>query len=205
LNNLAATLSARAARPGGSADDLSRAVDLAAEAVRRCPESAAQRATFLVNLANAASERHVRQGDRGDLVTARDAYRSAVATGLAVSPADALAAAHNWSEWARDRRAWSEVTEAVRGGDEAAQHLFRSQLLRADKESWLRDAEGLAADSAYAHAVQAQPREAVMALERGRAQLVWDVLERAQADLVRLGEVRADLVERYRSAAARAS
>jgi len=48
------------------------------------------------------------------------------------SPADALAATHNWAEWAGQRRAWWEVVQAHSLGEWAAQLLFRGQLLRAE-------------------------------------------------------------------------
>jgi hypothetical protein len=202
LNNLAAALAARAAGDLG-ADDLDRAVHTAAEAVRLCPPGSARRATHLVNLGNALSERHERSSDADDLAAGREAYRSAASTGLAASPAEAFAAAHNWSEWACDRRAWAEVAEAYGYGEQATRALFRAQLARADKESWLRDAQGLATDGAYAFVARSALRDAVLALERGRALLLSEALEREWADLTRLEAAHAALAARFRAGAAR--
>jgi hypothetical protein len=202
LNNLAAALAARAAWDLG-ADDLGRAVHAAAEAVRLCPPGSARHATHLVNLGNALSERYERSSDADDLAAGREAFRSAASTGLAASPADAFAAAHNWSEWACDRRAWAEVAEAYGYGEQATRALFRAQLARADKESWLCDAQGLATDGAYAFVARSALRDAVLALERGRALLLSEALEREWADLTRLEAAHAALAARFRAGAAR--
>ena len=140
--------------------------------MRLCPPGSARRATFLVNLGNVLSERYGRSNDPGDLTAGREAYLSAASTGLRASPREAFAAAHNWSEWACDRRDWAEVAEAYTYGEQAMSALFRAQLARADKESWLRDAEGLVRDGAYAFVARARLRDAVIALERGRAMLL---------------------------------
>ena len=195
LNNLGATLSARA-DAAGSAEDVARAVALTREAVRLCPQASARRATYLVNLANALAQR----GD--DPAAARDAYREAVRVGLLASPAEALAAAQNWSGSARDRRAWDEVAEACEAGQQAARTLFGTQLLRADKESWLRDAHGLTSDGAYALIARSRLPQAATVLERGRALLLSERLALDAADLGRLASRAPPLAARFRAAAA---
>jgi tetratricopeptide (TPR) repeat protein len=203
LNNLAATLAARAAEIEGPRDDLERAVAAAREAVELCPPGSPQRTTYLVNLGNALSERFARSGNAGDLDAGRDAYRIAARAGLATAPAEAFAAAHNWSEWARDREEWAEVAEAYACGEQAIRAMFRAQLSRADKESWLRDVEDLVVDGAFALAAADDPRGAAVALERGRALLLSEALERAEADLSRLEEGHAGLAIRFRESSAR--
>ena len=81
--------------------------------------------------------------------------------------------------------------------------MFRAQLLRADKESWLRDAEDLVVDGAFALAAGDDPRGAAVALERGRALLLSEALERAAADLSRLEDGHAGLAIRFRESSAR--
>jgi tetratricopeptide (TPR) repeat protein len=190
LNNLGAALFARS-RAAAHASDRERALAVTREAVRRCPPGSVLRGTCLVNLANVLS-------GGGDVAGARDAYREAIAFGLVANPAGALAAAHNWSAWACERGAWDEAVEAVADGEQATRQLLRAQLLRADKETWLRDAQGLAANGAYAHVALGRAQDAVAMLERERAQLVWDVLERAQVDLRSLEQRDPELARRYR-------
>jgi tetratricopeptide (TPR) repeat protein len=201
LNNLGATLSAWAERRQ-DADALRRAADVLGEGLKRSARSSAHRADLQVNLANALSELARIHRDPRARAAARRAYRSATRAGAAASPAAALGAARNWAEWASGRRAWAEVAEAYELGEQVAERLFRTQLVRADKESWLRDADGLAADGAFARASRADLEGAVTALERGRAYLYSERLEREQADLHRLRGAHDDLAIRYRELAA---
>jgi hypothetical protein len=202
LNNLSATLSARAERLG-TLEDLRRAAGLLHTGLALCPESSVRRVGILTNLGNATSELFDRLGDPSDRADAERAYRTASRDELGTSPTDALAAARNWSEWAARRGAWSEVVEAYAFGERAAERLFRTQLVRTHKESWLRDADGLAAAGALAHAAGGDPAAAALALECGRARLYAERLEREHADLRRLQAVHNDLALRYRAAAAR--
>jgi tetratricopeptide (TPR) repeat protein len=201
LNNLSATLSARAEHVDKPAD-LRRAAELLHEGLALTPESSVRRASLLVNLGNAESELCDRLGVASDCAAAQSAYRSATRDEIEASPADALAGARNWCEWAARRRAWPEAVEAYSLGEEAAQRLFRAQLVRSHKESWLRDADGLAAVGALAHAARSELADAALALELGRARLYAERLEREHADLRRLQADREELALRYRTAAA---
>jgi tetratricopeptide (TPR) repeat protein len=201
LNNLGSTLSAWAERRD-DVDALRRAAELLRQGVQRSSRTSVHRAGLLVNLANVLSELSLRDRDARARAAARRAYRSAARTGAAANPADALGAARNWAEWASGRRAWAEVAEAHAVGELVAERLFRTQLARADKESWLRDAEGLAADGAFARAARTDLEGAVTALERGRALLYSERLEREHADLDRLLGSHDDLAIRYRELAA---
>ena len=201
LNNLSATLSARAERLNNTAD-LRRAAELLDEGLAVTPDSSIRRAGLLVNLGNATSELFDRLGNPGDRAAAEAAYRSATRDQTDTSPGDALAAARNWSEWAARRHAWCEAVEAYTLGEQAAEQLFRTQLVRAHKESWLRDADGLAAVGALAHSARAELPDAVLALELGRARLYAERLQREHADLGRLQTDREELALRYRAAAA---
>jgi hypothetical protein len=59
--------------------------------------------------------------------------------------------------------------------------LVGGQDRRADKESWLADAQELAAAGACAGARAGEGRRAVVVLERGRAVLLADALQRRAA------------------------
>jgi tetratricopeptide (TPR) repeat protein len=201
LNSLAAAVSARASRPAGALADLTCAVALSGEAVRLSEDLPSQQSGYLVNHANALSERFTRLHDPSDLAAARAAHRSAIRVGLVTRAADALGAAHNWAEWAGDRGDWHDVAEAYEGGEKASRQLIATQLRRADKESWIRDAEGLALSGSHALVATAQLTAAVTALERGRALLLSEALEREYADLTVLEESHPGLVERFRTAA----
>jgi hypothetical protein len=88
----------------------------------------------------------------------------------------ALTAGTDWGRWAAARRAWPEAAEAFEEAMGAAEQLFRTQFDRSDKEVWLGAARGLATATAEAHGHAGHPRDAVLAMERGRAQLLSEAL-----------------------------
>ena len=164
----------------------------------------ARPARNLNNLGNGLSDRYARTGALADLEEARERYRAACKRGLEVSPEEALRSARNWGNWALQRRDWQEATEAYAYGRQAIDLLFATQTSRAAKESWLREAQGLPANAAYALARLDKLEEAVVALEAGRARLLAEALEQNRRDLERLPELgHGELLERYRQAAGR--
>jgi hypothetical protein len=169
------------------------------------PGTSAARATFLVNLANAASERHAWLGADSDLVTARDAYRSAVTSGLLTSPADALAGARNWSERARPGATGSGPSKRTKAGTRPRRCCSRARCCAATRScgSATRRGDGGWRVRARCPRAPARPRDAATALERGRGLLLSERLERDPADVTRLEREHALLAERFRAAAAR--
>jgi CHAT domain-containing protein/tetratricopeptide (TPR) repeat protein len=186
--------------------DLDRAVDYLIEAVRLEPQGSPDLPGRYNNLANALSDRYTASGDPADAEAAEVAWQGACRTGLAVHPEAALAAARGWGNFASGRGEWAVAAQAYSLGAEASEQLFHVQLLRGDKESWLHGARGLHAHGAYALARAGDVRAAVTLLEKGRARLLADTLERDRAHLERLQELgHAELYERYTRAAARIS
>ena len=88
-----------------------------------------------------------------------------------------------WGAWASERGASEEAVEAYGYGLTAIDQLYRTQLLPGAKQSWLGDAQGLAVAAAYALARTGDPAGAVLALERGRARLLTEAIQRDRADL----------------------
>jgi CHAT domain-containing protein/tetratricopeptide (TPR) repeat protein len=139
--------------------------------------------------------------DRELLMEAAAAYRDAVRHGLDTSLEWARAAAILWGDSAVSRGSWEEASEAYTDGLKATERLFRIQLLREDKETWLADSQGLPTEAAYALFRAGRPEDAVLALEAGRSLLLSEALEEERADLGRLAETgHADLVDAYRGA-----
>ncbi|MFF5310835.1 CHAT domain-containing protein [Streptomyces massasporeus] len=142
-------------------------------------------------------------GHAADRDEARALFRRAVTAGLVICPDLARADSMAWGRWAARREAWSEAAEAYGYGLRAMEQLFRAQLTRATKESRLRDAQGLAVAAAHALARTGDATGAAVALERGRALLLSDALERGRVGLEQLSTTgHADLVERYRRGSA---
>jgi hypothetical protein len=85
------------------------------------------------------------------------------------------------------RREWScEATEPFGLAVDALEQLFRRQVLRTYKEAWLRAAPGIYLSAAWAYGCRHDPRGGALALERGRAHLLSEALQRDRADLGRL-------------------
>ena len=171
--------------------DLDEAVEVLDEAVTATSPGSPHRAGRLNNLATALRL-------RGDDDRARATLRRACAPGG--RPESILAAASNWTAWAVERGAWSEVVEATGHAVTAGDTLYRTQLTRSDRSSWLRAADGLALDRADALARIGDTPGSAEAVERGRARMLSDVLDRDRAALNRLAGRRPDLVARYNAA-----
>ncbi|MFP8882952.1 CHAT domain-containing protein [Streptomyces mangrovi] len=157
-------------------------------------ENAPERASREYNLASILRA----LGEPGEAVAA---YRDAVRHGLDTSPEWALAAARQWGGWAADRHHWQEAADAYTNALEAAGRLFRIQLLREEKETWLAESQGLPAEAAHALFRAGRWKEAVVALEAGLGLLLSEALEAERIDLGRLsGTDHSDLAGRYRAA-----
>ena len=124
--------------------------------------------------------------------------------GASIDPAACLDAARNWGRWADSRQAWHEGREAYAFGLDAMGNLFRKQLVRHHKETWLIRALGLPSQAAFGLAQAEDLTAAVVAIEYGRALLLSEATERDRNVVLRLHEERrSDLVERYDAAVSR--
>lgn len=183
--------------------DLEEALQAFRMALDIVSSNAPHRPGYLCNLARGLRDRYVCMKDLADLEEASVCYREACQVGLESHLEATLIAARAWGNWARERQSWPEAAEAYTHGLEAAERLFRVQLRRTSKETWLHEARGLPACAAYALARLGRPNEAVVALERGRARFLSEALARDRADLGALAGARPELAEAYRRAADR--
>jgi tetratricopeptide (TPR) repeat protein len=157
-------------------------------------------------LADALRTRLPPDAGAADVEAVRARYRHACETGLDERLEAALASASAWGDWALEREAWTEATEAYAYGLTAIERGIRAQLGRSGVETWLRQGQRVPASAAFALARAGRLEEAVETIERGRARLLSEALELDRRDLERLPELgHADLYRRYRSAAARSS
>jgi CHAT domain-containing protein len=182
LSSLAGSLRARYRRSGEPAD-LEAAITACQGALATTAADAPRRIGFLVNLGSGLRDRYALKGDPTDLGAAVDAFRAACRLGLMLEPATALGAARSWGAWASERGAWTEAVEAYRNGLEAIDHLYKTQLLPGARQTWLADAQGLAASAAYAIARTGDLPAAFLTLERGRARLLTEAIQRDRSDL----------------------
>lgn len=188
----------------GDPELLARAIEHYRRAIALTRPDAPERASRQYNLGNALRSSYEASEGEADATGARDAYREACEDGLRAGLQWALAAASAWGGWAAKRSAWAEAAAAYDYGLRAIDALVRRQLERDEKETWLEQSRGLAAEAGYALAMAGRRDAAAAAIELGRAFMLSEVLERdraALADLERAG--RGDLGERYRAASGR--
>jgi tetratricopeptide (TPR) repeat protein len=199
-NNLGNTLS-RAGQVWGDRDLTRAAISSYRAALALTDQDAQERASrefnlavVLATVAGKRSRRLIRE--------AVASYRAAIRDGLTGSLEWAHSAATSWGEWAVGREAWAEAAEAYCQALDIAQRLFREQLLRSQKETWLTQSQGVPDEAAYALVRLGRPQDAVRALESGRGLLISEILDRDRANLTDLNQVgRDDLVMAYQKAA----
>jgi CHAT domain-containing protein/tetratricopeptide (TPR) repeat protein len=200
-NNLGNALS----RAGQVWDDralTSAAADSYRAALALTEEEAQERASREYNLATVLAELAGGRRRGRQVQEAVTTYRAAIRDGLTGSLEWAHSAATSWGDWAVRRQAWAEAAEAYGQALDIARRLFRVQLLRAQKEAWLAQSQGVPGEAAYALFRLGRPQDAVRALESGRGLLISEVLDRDRADLTALaGAGRDDLVLAYQDAA----
>jgi tetratricopeptide (TPR) repeat protein len=184
-----------------------RFLDSALDALRQAVDGAADSADlamFLRNLGEGYRMRYDERRDPEDLASGVETLRRCCRLALETDVESALSTARSWGDWASARDSWPEAAEAYGLALEAAHRAFGIQLVRADKETWLKEAHDLPALAAHAYVASGDRRSAVVALERGRALLLSEVLELGQADVRALGRgATAELAQRYKAAAER--
>ena len=188
----------------GSADDLDAAVREQEIAAAEVPQASQEHIRVLSGLADSLAARAVSADSCADTERAREAYRSATRAGLERLPEQAIGSAGNWGTWAAARESFAEAAEAFGYGLQALEQLFRAQATRRHKETWLRDAQGMAVLAAFCRARTGDAAGAAAALERGRALLLSEALRLDRQEVERLATTgRADLRERYEAAVSR--
>jgi TPR repeat protein len=198
LNNLGGCLSTRFARTGREAD-LEEAIRVHQQAVKATPPDSPDLPARLNNLGIGLRERFARTGREADLEEAILVYRRACKLGALSAPQAVLASARSWGRWAVQRKQWGETAEAYGYGLSTGRQLLARQLEREHKESWLRDLQEMSGSAAFALAKLAHYEDAAATMERGRARLLAEALQRRRRDLEQLAaRGHEELYRRYR-------
>jgi CHAT domain-containing protein/tetratricopeptide (TPR) repeat protein len=163
--------------------DLNDAIELYEMAVNGTQEESPDFPKFAGGLANTIQLRYELWRASADLEYARRIYKRAVRSGMDSARGYALKYARAWGDWAYQRQAWFEAAEAYSYAFAASDSLHITQLKREDKEAWLQDTQGLAANSAYVQIKTGRLSEAATQLEHGIARLVSEQLDIGRTDL----------------------
>jgi tetratricopeptide (TPR) repeat protein len=202
-SNLGVSLMLRG-QQGDSAGDIDAAIREQESAVADVPHDSQEYIKVVAGLADSLATRAAMTRSGPDAERAQALYRRATVSGLDRLPEQAIGSGRSWGTWAAARNAFAEAAEAFGYALEAVQRLFSTQLTRPHKEAWLRDAQGISVQAAYALAMTGDTERAVEAFEHGRALLLSEALQQDRADLERLaGAGRPDLTDRYEAAVAR--
>ena len=167
------------ARMTGETVHLTEAIRALEECLRRCPAGSPDRPGYLGNLARALRDVALaRPEDRAAIDRAITASRDGVDAADLVSAELALDSALGWGSFAEGIEDWSTASEAWARAWRSLMALLDRQDVRAHKELWLRQTQGLAAAWAYTCVRLGDPQGAVSALESAQGVLLREGLER---------------------------
>jgi len=112
-------------------------------------------------------------------------------------PISTLRVARNLGNLLFEGRHWQDAVAPYQQALEATERLYQSSLLRVSKEAELGEAADLYRRTAYVLARDGDLEGAVVAVERGRARLLSETLQREHADLEALKDAHPNLYQRY--------
>jgi CHAT domain-containing protein/tetratricopeptide (TPR) repeat protein len=165
---------------------LEEAISALQDAVNRSPQNSPFLPRRLTNLGAALTALFGRTGEEVDREKAIRAYRDAIKLGAVSEPLAALDSADGWGGLAFGRHEWGQAAEAFGHGLAIGRKLVGSQLRREHKHNSLHGLQGMSASAAYALAKLGRYEDAVVIMERGRARLLGEALQRSRRDLEQL-------------------
>ncbi len=185
LNQTVEALLARVNRDE-SPEDARRAASKAMEALALAPHASPDHFAALIALGHAqAAQAEVLQSLSHDTAAA-ETWHEAYKEALSVYPSAALAAATAWANRAKRVGNRLDAARAYAAALEAEQRVYRAQILREDKETWLSSTRAMFPNAASVFAGVGDYSAAVLAMETGRARLLSERLDRDRAELDRL-------------------
>lgn len=178
IGRLDRSAAAYLASPGTDtlASDLREAIPLHEEAIAVMSGSV-ELPGLLAELGMTLHGLAAKAADPAAYLRARQVFGQALEAGRLLAPTQALDAALAWRRLALDGDiVWPDVATASDAALAALQRVLRSQVLRADKETWLRTTVDIMASAGLAHAALGDLEAAVVALESGRGLLLTEAL-----------------------------
>jgi CHAT domain-containing protein/exonuclease VII small subunit len=170
----------------GKLKDLEESVVAFQQSVKLTPENSPNLPIRLKNIGASLGDFYDFNGNLHYLVESINAYKKAIKIGLEVAVAQGLSAAHNWLNFSFTHENWQEVGLAYGYAYQASERLLQIQLLRSDKEDWLKETQGIAAKAVYAFTKNNKISQAIFAIEQGLARLLSESLTLNRTDLTTL-------------------
>ena len=169
-----------------SVEDLEQGIAMMQNVVDACSPNSLAYSNYLFNIGLMLQERYALREEDDDLNRSIDYLKKSAEIGTALSLPTSLNATKVWLDSAYHRQSWPEAIQAYQGAKDARERILEAQILRQDKESWLKETQGLSAKGAYAYYKENRFREAVEAVEQGLARLLSESLARERFALERL-------------------
>jgi CHAT domain-containing protein/tetratricopeptide (TPR) repeat protein len=143
---------------------------------------------YINNLAASFHARYEVFDDKNDLDNAILYYQKSLETGFlrGLQISTALKSSRGFFHLAFLHREYTVCKDAFYYFNQAADFLVKSQLQRHQKESWLKESQGIFSKTAYAFAKLGKPKEATEALEQGQARLLSESLALSRVNLTAL-------------------
>jgi CHAT domain-containing protein len=182
LNNLATGLNTRYMRLG-KLEDLQASIAIYQKTITKTPSDSPDLASHLNNLATAFMQCYAHSGEAKDLLAGQTAFRQSMACSQGSSSSSELTTARNCINWSFQYKFWQEIEQAYTYAQQASEKLLKAQATRTDKEAWLKDMQGIAAQAAFAFAKLDKPEQAALTLEQGSARLLSETLALNHADI----------------------
>ncbi|MBN1877645.1 MAG: CHAT domain-containing protein [Anaerolineae bacterium] len=184
----------------GSSADLEHAIQLFEQALQYTPHNSIDRPSRFLNLGIGLGERYNFTNNPEDIEQATTFWRQACTLGMEYAHEVTLRSACVWGDLKFSHRDWTASAEAYSFGLQVIEQLYRAQLLRRSKESWLLEAKELPKNTAYAQARSGRFEEAIVVLEQGRARLLSEVLARDDTELNILQSQAPAIYKKYQTA-----
>jgi len=153
-------------------EDLGQSISFLQKSVELIPNNSNEKPHHLRILANSLKHRYFLTKKVTDLQGSLNAFKESAQMGLKYDLGSALNSSCEWLDWIFDSETWTGMAQPYEYLFQAGTRLLQTQSVRKHQESWLRRMQGYAAQVGYAFAQENRLKEAVVALERGSAQLL---------------------------------
>ncbi|MDM8560201.1 CHAT domain-containing protein [Candidatus Parabeggiatoa sp. HSG14] len=169
-------------------ESLGQSISYLQKSTELIPDKSSEKPRLLWILAISLKHRYSLTKKVSDLQGSLNAFKKSAQMGLQYDLESALNSSCGWLDWIFDRQEWAGIAQPYDYLHKAGTRLLQNQSIRKHQESWLRKMQGYAAQAGYAFAQENRLKKAVVALERGSAQLLSLALRHVENYIDSLGK-----------------